>query len=52
MCTTMNKMKICQLTDQEVDNDYKDAVSSYDWAVYILVMQITKNDQKRETQLK
>ena len=41
------KMKICQLTDQEVDNDYKDAVSSYDWEVYIPVTQITKNDQKK-----
>lgn len=41
------KMKICQLTDPEVDNDYKDAVSSYDWEVYIPVTQITKNDQKK-----
>lgn len=41
-------MKICELTDQEVDDDYTDAVASYGWEVYIPVTQKTKNDQKKE----
>ena len=42
------KMKICQLTDQEVDNDYKDAFISNGWEVYIPATEIRKNDKKKK----
>ena len=45
-------MKIGQLTDQEVDNDYKDAIAGNGWEVYIPVTEITINDQKKEERIK
>ena len=46
-----SQMKICQLTDQEVDDDYKDSIASKGWEVYIPVTQMTKNDQRKEDRI-